>query len=163
MTPFPYSDEHFDLVVAGEIIEHMIYDPMHLLTESRRVLLCEGGYLLISTPNSASLACLAKALEGSANPKIYWQYKRPDPIDPEIGHMHEYTAAELGRTVTAAGFEIGSLFTTVIDEYAGHSPLLELLAANGYTTENRGEQSWCLAVKRAALPIDRYPAFLYSE
>jgi SAM-dependent methyltransferase len=45
---YPYPNEHFDLVVAGEIIEHLIYDPMHLLLESRRVLR-EGGYILVTT------------------------------------------------------------------------------------------------------------------
>jgi SAM-dependent methyltransferase len=159
---FPYADGSFDLVVAGEIVEHLIFDPMHLLVESRRVL-AEGGYLLLSTPNAASLACVAKVLDGTVNPQIYWQYKRPDPLDPEIGHVHEYTAVELGRTVEAAGFRIERLFTTVIEEYAGHSPLLKLLKAHGYSTELRGEQTWCLAVKRGALPVDRYPSFLYSE
>jgi SAM-dependent methyltransferase len=159
---YPYPNGHFDLVVATEIIEHMIFDPMHLLTESRRVL-CEGGYLLLSTPNSASLACIAKVLDGSANPQIYWQYKRPDPQNPEIGHVHEYTATELGRTVEAAGFEIARLFTTTIAEYEGHAALSGLIEALGYSTENRGEQTWCLAVKRAALPVDRYPSFLYSD
>jgi SAM-dependent methyltransferase len=158
---FPYPDGHFDLVVAGEIIEHMTFDPMHLLVESRRVL-SEGGYLLLSTPNSASLACVAKVLDGTVNPMIYWQYKMPDPLDPEIGHVHEYTAVEMGRTIAAAGFEVVNLFTTVIGEYAGHAPLLKLLEDNGYSTENRGEQTWCLAIKRGSLPVDRYPSFLYS-
>jgi len=159
---FPYPNGHFDLVVAGEIIEHMIYDPMHLLVESRRVL-SEGGHLLVSTPNAASLACVAKVLDGRTNPQIYWQYKKPDPENQEIGHVHEYTATELGRTVEAAGFEIARLFTTTIAEYEGLKPMLELLAANGYSTENRGEQTWCLAIKRSALKVDRYPEFLYSE
>ncbi len=82
--PFPYPDEHFDLVIAGEIIEHMIYDPMYLLLESRRVLR-EGGYLLVTTPNIGGLASVAKVLGGKDNPQIYPHYKRPD-AEPEIGH-----------------------------------------------------------------------------
>jgi SAM-dependent methyltransferase len=159
---FPYRDRYFDLVVASEIIEHMIYDPMHLLVESRRVLK-DGGHLLLSTPNSASLASIAKALDGRVNPQIYPQYTKPDPDAPtEIGHVHEYTAYELGQAVEAAGFEIQRLFTTTIEEYAPHRDLLPLLEQHGYSTENRGEQSWCLAIKREPLPVNRYPEFLYA-
>jgi SAM-dependent methyltransferase len=159
---FPYSDDHFDLVLAGEIIEHMIYDPMHLLLESRRVL-NEGGYLLMTTPNVAGLASVFKVLEGQNGPQIYPHYKIPDG-DPEIGHMREYTAWELGEAVRAAGFEIVRLFTTVIDEYQGkwRSGIAALLQQHGYSTENRGEQTWCLARKHAALPVNRFPRVIYG-
>ncbi|HEY1753993.1 MAG TPA: methyltransferase domain-containing protein [Bryobacteraceae bacterium] len=159
--PFPYPDGHFDLVVAGEILEHMTYDPMRLLLESHRVL-HEGGYVLVTTPNIASITSIAKTLGGRDNPQIYPNYKMPLPgEEPEIGHVREYTLYELGQAVKSAGFEIEKLFTSYLEEYAGHKPLLNLLAANGFDTENRGEQSWCLALKRAALPIDRYPNFIY--
>jgi hypothetical protein len=69
---------------------------------------------------------------------------------------------ELGETAKAAGFEVRQLFTTFIEEYSSHLPLLKFLEENGYDTENRGEQSWCLAMKRASLPVDRYPYFIYS-
>jgi SAM-dependent methyltransferase len=161
--PFPYPEGYFELVLATEIIEHMAFDPMHLLVESRRVL-SEGGRLLISTPNAASFASIAKTLDGRTNPQIFPQYKRPDPRFPEIGHVHEYTAHELRLTLEAAGFEIEQLFTTSIEEYALHAEMLRpLLEALGHDPENRGEQTWCLAVKRGERPIDRYPAFLYSE
>ena len=148
-------------MIAGEIIEHMIYDPMHLLVEARRVL-AEGGYLLVSTPNIGGLASVFKTLEGKNNPQIYPQYKRPDD-DPEIGHMREYTMWELGEAVKAAGFKIARLFTSVIPEYEGawRAPLLSMLAELGYPTEDRGEQTWCLGVKRGALSVDRYPWFIY--
>ena len=82
--------------------------------------------------------------------------------EEEIGHVREYTAYELGEAVKAAGFEVKQLFTTFIEEFASHLPLLRFLEENGYDTENRGEQSWCVAVKRSKLPVDRYPYFIYS-
>lgn len=157
---FPYFDAHFDLVIAGEIIEHMTHDPMHLLLESRRVLR-EGGMLLVTTPNIASLASLSKVLDGKYHPGIFALYKRPGG-EPDIGHMREYTAWELDETVKAAGFEILQLFTTRIAEYSEKWPLVNLLEEHGFDTRNRGEQTWCLARKRGSLPIDRFPWFLYS-
>ena len=161
--PFPYPDEHFDLVIAGEIIEHLIYDPMRMLVESRRVLR-DGGYLLITTPNAGSLASAAKALSGRANPQIHSLYRRPRAGEgPEIGHVREYTVQELREILAAAGFEITALFTTFMAEFAAYLPLLGFLRDNGYPTEHRGEQIYCLAMKRATLPVDRYPAVLYTE
>ena len=160
---FPYADGHFDLVVAGEVIEHLTYDPMHLLLECRRVL-ADGGYLIVSTPNVGSITSAAKTLDGRDNPQIFFLYKRPHPNEePEIGHVREYTAYELGEAVKAGGFEVVQLFTTFIAEFATHRPLLQLLKANGYSAENRGEQSWCLARKRSELPVDRYPFFIYND
>lgn len=158
--PFPYPDGHFDLVIAGEIIEHLSYDPMHMLIEARRVL-ADGGFLLVTTPNIGSITSAAKALDGRDNPQIFFLYTRPGDED-EIGHVREYTAHEVNEAVKAAGFEVTELFTTFIEEFADHRPLLRFLAANGYDTENRGEQTWCLARKRADLPVDRYPWFIYS-
>jgi hypothetical protein len=134
-----------------------------MLLESNRVLR-EGGFLLITTPNVGSITSVAKTLDGRDNPQIYFLYTRPAPGEPpEIGHVREYTIHELGAAVHAAGFEVRQLFTTFISEYRSHLPLLDFLAANDYQTENRGEQSWCLAVKRAGLPVDRYPFFLYAQ
>jgi SAM-dependent methyltransferase len=159
---FPYPDEHFDLVIAGEIIEHLIYDPMHMLVEARRVLR-DGGFLLLTTPNVGSITSVAKTLDGHDNPQIFFLYKVPAPgEEPDIGHMREYTAYEIGEAVKAAGFEVTRLFTTFIGEFASHRPLIEFLDENGYDTENRGEQTWCLARKAASRPIDRYPFFIYD-
>ncbi len=160
---FPYPDDHYDLIVVGEIIEHLTSDPMHMLLECRRVLR-DGGFLLVTTPNVGSITSVAKTLDGRDNPQIYFLYKRTAPgVPPEIGHVREYTAYELGEIVKSAGFEIQQLFTTFIEEFATHQPLLALLEEHDYNTENRGEQSWCLAVKRATLPIDRFPFFVYES
>jgi len=50
---FPFSDNYFDAVFAGEIIEHL-YNPDHLLAETYRVLKPKGIFVL-STPNLASI------------------------------------------------------------------------------------------------------------
>jgi SAM-dependent methyltransferase len=157
---FPYPDGHFDLVIAGEIIEHLVYDPMHMLIEARRVL-ADGGFLLVTTPNVGSITSAARALEGRGNPQIFSLYNRPVG-EAEIGHVREYTAFELGEAVKASGFEVAMLFTTFIEEFATYLPLLKFLAENGYETENRGEQTWCLARKRADLTVNRYPALIYT-
>jgi SAM-dependent methyltransferase len=159
---FPYPDEYFDVVIAGEIIEHMTYDPMHLLLESRRVLR-DGGTVVLSTPNIGSVTSVAKTLEGHDNPQIFFLYERPAPgRTPEIGHVREYTTYEIGETMKAAGFDVSQLFTTFIPEFSSHLPLLDFLAQSGYSTEHRGEQTWCVARKNTALTVDRFPWFIYS-
>lgn len=45
----PFPDKTFNLLYAGEVIEHL-YNPDYFLTEAFRVLK-EKGYLLLSTPN----------------------------------------------------------------------------------------------------------------
>lgn len=53
----PFEAATFDLIYAGEVIEHL-YDPDHLLDEVER-LLTPGGVAILDTPN---LACLVNRL-----------------------------------------------------------------------------------------------------
>jgi len=160
---FPYDDGSFETVLASEVIEHLLRDPMHLLLECRRVLE-EGGRLIVTTPNIASLTSVARVLHGYDNPQIFYFYKRPRTDDvTEVPHVREYTAFELRDTVRAAGFEIESLFTEPIAELSMNLPMWNFLEENGYNTSLRGEQTYCVAVKRSELPVTRYPRFLYSD
>jgi SAM-dependent methyltransferase len=45
----PYPDDAFDVVSAGEVIEH-VYDPDRLLREARRILR-PGGQVVLTIPN----------------------------------------------------------------------------------------------------------------
>lgn len=158
---YPYPSGHFELVLACELIEHMLFDPMHLLLEARRVLE-EDGRILITTPNIAGLTSVARVLHGHDNPQLHSKYKIPTGGAREVQHVREYTLAELRDLVVCAGFEIEQLFTEPIAEYSFYQPLLLFLEENGYNPADRGEQSYCVARKRSSLPITRYPEFLYE-
>lgn len=160
---FPYADGYFEVVLACELIEHMIADPMHMLLECRRVL-CDGGRVLLTTPNAASLTSVWRALHGYDSPQIFYQYSRPKPgKEVEIQHVREYTAFELRNAVREAGFEVEFFTTEPIAKFAKHLPMREFLEEHGFNTAYRGEQTYCVGVKKTGLPITRYPKFLYVE
>jgi SAM-dependent methyltransferase len=160
---FPYDDGYFETVLACELLEHLLCDPMHFLLECGRVLE-EGGRLLITTPNACSLTSVARALHGYENPQVFSHYHRPWPHAPaEIPHVREYAAFELPAVLLSAGFEIEDLLTEPMPKFAMHLPMWNFLEEQGYNSSLRGEQTYCVAVKRSALPVTRYPAFLYSE
>jgi SAM-dependent methyltransferase len=159
---FPYPDGHFETVLACELIEHLLADPMHLLLECRRILE-DGATLLVSTPNVGSLTSVARTLHGYENPQVFYHYPRPRVGSPGgIPHVREYTAFELRDALAAAGFEIQMLITEPIEEFAMNLPMWDFLEEQGYNTSLRGEQTYCLAVKRSSLPVTRYPSFLYE-
>lgn len=66
-TRIPFKNDFFDIVIAGEIIEH-IYDTDFFLDEIYR-LLKKRGWLILSTPNLASLGRRLMLLMGK-NPLI---------------------------------------------------------------------------------------------
>jgi len=164
---FPYEDSSFEAVLACEIIEHLIRDPMHMLLECRRVL-AEGGRLLVTTPNTTSLTSVGRALHGYDNPQVYAKYPVPKPDEDEIPHVREYTAFEVQDALESAGFEIERLLTGPIAGVAEDLRIPEnlrirdFLEEHGYNTSMRGEQTYCIAIKRSSLPVTRYPRFLYD-
>ncbi len=73
-----------------------------------------------------ALRASRRPCDGQDNPQIYFKYDRPSvQKEPEIGHMREYTAYEIGKVMNAAGFDLTKLFTTVIAEFEGHHKLLK--------------------------------------
>jgi ubiquinone/menaquinone biosynthesis C-methylase UbiE len=91
----PFSDNCFDLVWAGEVIEH-VADTGAWLSEVRRVLK-PGAQLLITTPNHTRALL---ALRGIA------------AVSPPLGdHLHLYNRASLRQLLGEFGFgpvEVGA-------------------------------------------------------
>jgi len=106
--PLPYKDSTFDLIVLGEVIEH-IYNTDFLLQELHRVLK-NKGLLLISTPNIASFGRRASLLLG-INPIIETS---PNDADSS-GHIRYFTFQSLRDLVQKHFFKEISSFTDVIN------------------------------------------------
>lgn len=84
----PFAGGHFDLVVLGDVIEHVAAGA-HLLRECRRVLR-PGGVLLVRTVNRWDV-------------RQHWQGARWSGVaDPS--HVCLYSPPELRRALRAAGF-----------------------------------------------------------
>jgi SAM-dependent methyltransferase len=88
--PLPFPDADFDVVVAGEVLEHVRF-PDRLLAEARRVLR-PGGLLLGSVPNSYRLKSRLRFLLG-----------RPPEFADDPTHLHMFSPGDLRGLL--AGFE----------------------------------------------------------
>jgi SAM-dependent methyltransferase len=160
---YPYQDGRFETVLACEIFEHLLHDPMHMLIEVNRVLE-DQGTLALTTPNVTSYTAVARVLEQSGHPQLYSKYADPrgEYAETEIPHVREYTPPELAEAVESAGFDLVSLTTEVIPGYGTEKWVKEFLQRHSFTTDLRGEQMYCIARKRAGKPVTRYPKFLYD-
>lgn len=93
----PFEDNFFDIVIAGEVIEHL-YDTDNFLKEITRILK-SGGHLIITTPNLASLLNRMFLLFGKS-PR-YLEYRAGGS-----GHIHLYTLKNLKTQLVNIGFRI---------------------------------------------------------
>jgi 2-polyprenyl-3-methyl-5-hydroxy-6-metoxy-1,4-benzoquinol methylase len=91
---WPLEDASFDVVWAGETIEH-VADTAGWLSEVRRVLR-SGGSLLLSTPDHGRIAMLGLALSGRAFAAHF---------DPRADHLRFYTRRTLTRLLDEFGFQ----------------------------------------------------------
>lgn len=93
---WPVLPRSYDVVVYGEVVEHLYTSPVH----SFRFLascLVNGGYLLVTTPNGIALHRRLRMLLGR-NPQ---ELIREDLSNP--GHYREYSRAELSALAGRAG------------------------------------------------------------
>jgi SAM-dependent methyltransferase len=162
---FPYAQGYFETVLACEIIEHLVHDPMHMLLEIRRVL-SDNGVLILTTPNIASFTSVARILNADGHPQIHSRYTNPqrDIARVEIPHVREYTPQELRTALESAGFDVVSLFTEEMKGYGNATWIKDFLEKHRYPTDYRGEQIYCIARKKPTTEaVIRYPGFLYEK
>ncbi|MFB1295259.1 methyltransferase domain-containing protein [Mycobacterium sp. pW049] len=94
---WPFGNDSVDVITACEILEHCEYFPLRFANEVRRVLR-PGGVLLITVPNVASVANIAKLVLGK---NIFMKYR----ADATGRHKHEYTMSQLCALVNFMGLE----------------------------------------------------------
>jgi ubiquinone/menaquinone biosynthesis C-methylase UbiE len=90
---WPFADSSFDLVWAGEVIEH-VADTAAWLSELRRVLR-SGGILLLSTPANGRIELALAAVSRRAFAQRF---------DPLADHLRFYDRATLSRLIEGFGF-----------------------------------------------------------
>lgn len=96
---FPFDAGAYDTVLFGEVIEHLIADPVHAVTEIHRVLRA-GGRLILTTPN---VARAENRIRLAGQGSIYDPYSS---FGPHGRHNREYSAAELFELLDGNGFEV---------------------------------------------------------
>jgi SAM-dependent methyltransferase len=160
--PFPYTDAHFATVLCCELLEHLFEDPMHMMTEIHRILR-DGGHLVLTTPNLASLRAISAILQGY-HPGLFPQYIKPSKdgvVDPR--HNREYTPREIRRLLEDSGFEVTRLETGPFREQPRPELIWveRLLRAFHFDPDLRDEGIY--AVGRKIGPVrGRYPDWLYA-
>ena len=91
--PLPLAEDAFDVVWAGEVLEH-VADVVGLLAEVRRVLRW-GGRLVATTPYHGRVALAALALRPRA---------LDEHFDPRADHLRFFTARTLRAVLADGGF-----------------------------------------------------------
>src|SRR5688572_11462781 len=160
---FPYDDASFATVLCCELIEHLPNDPMHMMAEINRILR-DGGHLVLTTPNIASLRALAAILQGF-HPGFFPAYLRPpeqgEPTDAR--HNREYTPKEIQHLLEDAGFEVVRLETGPFREEPRPDLLWveHVLEHYDLSTELRGDDIYAVGRKNGPLR-ERWPSWLFQ-
>jgi SAM-dependent methyltransferase len=100
----PFPDERFACVVFMEILEHLRIDPLFALAEVNQVLR-PGGMLILTTPNFYSAQNVARFALGRGVGDALTEFRKLRLVG-HMGHIREYTRAEVGRSLEYSGFAL---------------------------------------------------------
>lgn len=119
----PFQDNFFDLVLANEIIEHLL-DPDGFLKEINRVLK-QKGTLILSTPNLSSwfnrmlflLGIYPIFLEASTESSEIGLgiFKKMALTTQPVGHLHVFNLSALRDLLGLCGFRITRIIGQPVD------------------------------------------------
>lgn len=107
---FPFEDDYFDAIFAGEVIEHL-FDPDHLLEECYRILNPDGIFVL-TTRNLSSLYNRITLFLGyqpfSTSVSLKHNVGRPFEVSDEIlgDHIRVFTYRAMRELLGLSKFEI---------------------------------------------------------
>lgn len=157
---YPYQDGYFQTILCCELLEHLHFDPMHMMAEINRIL-APGGHLILSTPNITSWRSVQAVLHGY-HPGLFAHYIRPaedGTVDPR--HSREYAPRELGLLMEASGFVVETIetgnYTTLNPEFESARSIIE---KNGLSAEFRDDVLYCRG-RKAGPVVTRWPKELY--
>jgi SAM-dependent methyltransferase len=80
--PLPFPDEHFDLIVADYVLEH-VDDPASFVAEVKRVLK-PGGWFCARTPNRWGYISILTRLIRNASHKRILRWAQPDRQEVDV-------------------------------------------------------------------------------
>ena len=122
----------YDLLLLGEVFEHILNQPAGLLRSSLRVLR-PGGMIILTTPNPSTVMTAFRVL---ADQYVLWgtdEFLRETKVDGgkiiDKGEIHyrEYPARLVAGLLGELGFRIGGIRYIQMGITKKHSPLKRLL------------------------------------
>ncbi|HPG41022.1 MAG TPA: class I SAM-dependent methyltransferase [bacterium] len=99
--PFPFRGELFDIIIFGDVLEHLT-DPQSVLMQFQDYL-APGGYMIVSLPNIANIIIRLKLLFGK------WEYKEYGIMDAT--HLRFFTRQSSIDMFNKAGLQIQEIKT----------------------------------------------------
>ncbi|WP_255100531.1 methyltransferase domain-containing protein [Synechococcus sp. L2F] len=113
-----YGESSFDICLNMEVLEHLIFDPAHMVWSMNRMLKT-GGLLFLSTPNAVAMTNALHWMNGDS-PTLWNQVIPGKPYYER--HNRDWTPSEVVRLLEENGFTVLNVYTR--DFYSSSHELL---------------------------------------